>query len=160
MSVRDTLARRKPREVRHPIWVADPTAAAARLEEARARLLLAGIGKSEDDELVQRLQAEVDEARAALDACKEELVFVGLLPVAYEKLLQAHPRKDGAHPDDVYDEETFIPALLAACCQDSDLTAEEWAAELATLQAGEKSELTAAVMDANLTTWSAAIPKG
>jgi len=159
MGARDTLGRRRRRETRHPIWIADPTAAGARLQEAKGRLLLAGIGKEAGDPVIAALEAERDAAQAEVDACREWLVFVGLTPKEYEELLQAHPAPEGSHPDDVYNADTFIPALLAACCEDSDLTAEDWAGELQALNDAERTELTEAVMEANLTTWSSAIPK-
>jgi len=160
MGARDALARRRVRESRHPVWIADPTQARRELEDAKAALTLAHVGRIPEEEHLTALQERVAQAQAALDACCEWLVFHGLQADEFEALVQEHPPGEDADPDDAYDEATFVPALLAACCQDSDLTAEEWAEELAGHNPAERRELIDAVMEANTRTWSSSLPKG
>lgn len=159
MSAREALAARKPRVVKHAVWVEDPSEPAARLQDAKARLLMSGIGKSQDDPIVVQAQAHVDEAQAEVDACRHWLVFHGLRGDKLERLIAEHPAPADAPKGDVYDKVTFFPALLEACTQDSDLTAEEWAEHMASLAEVERKELTDDVWSANTTTWSESVPK-
>lgn len=160
MSAREALSRRRVRESRHPVWTADPTQARRDLEDAKAAFTLAFVGKVPEEDHVAALSERIAQAQGALDACCEWLVFHGLDSVSFEELVQAHPPAEDANLEDAYDEATFVPALIAACCQDSDLTADEWAAELAGLNPAERRELIDAVMEANTRTWSSALPKG
>jgi len=67
------------------------------------------------------LQERIDEARQRVREASVEFRFRALGHRAYSNLLAAHPA-----PEDVkepYDAGTFLPALLAACCIDPELSA-------------------------------------
>lgn len=130
-SLREALAAKRVREAVYPIAVADDTEARARLAEAQRQKLLAGVGgKDDDDAAVKRAQRAVEEAQAAVDACYYPLRLRGIGRSELEALHAAHPAPPDTDPDVTINIRTFRPALIAACAVDSDLTAEEWAAEL------------------------------
>lgn len=130
-SLREALAAKRVRETVYPLAVADDTEARARLEEAKRRRLIVGVGKPDDDPAVVEAQAAVDAAQAEVDACYYPLRLRGIPPADLEALIAAHPPKPGAPEDAMWDKDSLLPHLVAACAVDSDLTAEEWAAEFA-----------------------------
>lgn len=130
-NLRDALAAKRVRELVYPLAVADDTQARKRLEEARARRVLAGVGKTVDEEDVKAAQAAEDQAQAEVDACYYQLRLRGVSAADMEALRASCPPPPDADEDVTFDVEAFRPALVAACAVDSDLSAEEWAAELA-----------------------------
>lgn len=155
-------SKRTPRAVRTDYWrraIADPTEAAQELEEARGRLVLAGVGGG-DEEILAKLRADVTVAQAKVDQCFEKIRFHALRGDRFEELLGEHPpteeeeKKDLSHHD-----ATFLPALLEECC-DNGWTLEDWNDELAELSVGERNELRQLVTHLNTRSWSSQIPKG
>ena len=69
-------------------------------------------------------------AQAALDACTWRIRFQSIPSEAFTALLELHPRTPEQPSTHQWDPVTFQPALVAACAVDSDLTEQEWAAEL------------------------------
>lgn len=138
MSLRDKLATRGLPETTHPIRtgrVADVKAARERLDEA-IRLRDKALGIDE------RLEQEVRDARAALDALYEDVVVRALPPAQFEALVAEHPPTDEQADEGLtWDPATFVPALLAACV-DLPWSAEEWA-ELCTAGPLALGEITA-----------------
>lgn len=160
-------SKRTPRVTRHDYWrrpVADPTEALEQLHEARGRLTLAGIGGDASDPdraaMLKRLAEDVNAAQAKVDACFEKVRLNALRGDRFEALLAEHPptpedeEKDLSHHD-----ATFLPALLAECC-DNGWGLEEWVEELAEMTAGERRELRETVTHLNTRSWAAQIPKG
>jgi hypothetical protein len=85
-----------------------------------------------DDENVRTKALEVlEKAQADRDACFHRIWFRSLGHNEFDALVALHPAQDHQDGDLPWDPHTFDFALLAACTVDSDLTAEEWAAELA-----------------------------
>jgi len=138
VSLRDKLDARGLPETTHPIRtgrVADVKAARERLDEA-IRLRDKALGIDE------RLEQEVRDARAALDALYEDVVVRALPPVDYEALVAEHPATDEQADDGLlWNPDTFVPALLAACV-DLPWSAEEWV-ELCTAGPLALGEITA-----------------
>lgn len=161
-------SRRTPRVMRTDYWrrpIADPTDALAELNEARARLVMAGIGDHSNAdadahlEMLKRLQGTVDEKKAAVDACFEKIRFTALRGDQFEELMAEHPPtveddENGlAHHD-----ATFLPALAAACA-DNGWTVDDWVEEIAELSAGDRHDLRETVTHLNTRSWSSQVPK-
>jgi hypothetical protein len=155
--------RRTPRAVRTDVWrrpIADPSEAAAALDEARGRLVLASIGVDVDPAALAPLEEAVRTAQAAVDACFEEITLHALPGAQFEALMAEHPPAEAdVEKELVHNDETFLPALLAACCENGWLE-EDWVEEIAELSVGERSELREIVTHVNTRTWSQQIPKG
>jgi hypothetical protein len=92
-------------------------AAAARLAELRAELdqlgpwLPSSLGETNPG---AALADQNTQAHAAAEVATVEFRFRALGHHEFSDLLAAHPSASGA--SDLYDAETFLPALLAACC--------------------------------------------
>jgi hypothetical protein len=130
VNLREALAAKRVREAVYPLAVEDDAEPRKRLEEARARRILAGIGKDPEEEALAAARAEEAAAQADVDACYHPLRLRGLSAADMEALRQACPPKPGEADGDEFDEDLFRPGLIAACAVDSDLSAEEWAEEL------------------------------
>lgn len=161
MSIREALARKRVRRATYMLPVGDATAAEERLAEARQALVLAGIGKDDTDPARAKAQAKVDECQAAVDACYIPLVFQGIPAADFEALVAAHPSKSD-DPDDMWDKDGLAPDLVAACLTDSDMTADEWRAELASERwtRGDVDQLFLTAMSVNVKASGQALGKG
>lgn len=126
-----------------------------------ARQLQAATLLQEDPEVRERAQRLLDEALAARGECFHRIWFRGLGHTEFDALVALHPptdEQDGAS----WNSETFIPGLLAACVVDGDLTAEEWAAELADetrWSASERRAVISMALAAQRQTMADAVPK-
>lgn len=129
-SLRSALAAKRVREAVYPIQTADDTVARENLAEAKQRRLLAGVGKDSTTEQVAEAEKAVQVAQAAVDACYYQLRLRGISAADLEALINAHPPKPDAEDGSSWDEDGLMPALVAACTVDSDLSADEWADEL------------------------------
>jgi hypothetical protein len=146
---RDRLLARPRPSFPFPIRVADPAEARQQLQqveqETRQAVLRHDKGTPEYEAAKQRL---VD-AKAEVDACYETVILTAMPPAAYEQLKAEHPPtagqvtqagQDGDPPPDA-NVDTFVPAVLAAGC-DNGMTAVDWAAFLAErCSDGERQEL-------------------
>lgn len=111
MSLKNRLASAKPRTATHRLRIEDDATPRGDLAAARA---------SGD-------QDRIGAAHAVLDACYETIELVAIPPADWEALVGEHPpteerRKQGAWCDPA----TFLPAALAACVKDDELTEEDW----------------------------------
>lgn len=70
-----------------------------------------------------RLQAELDELKAHATQLGETFTFRELPRPTFRRLIEQHPSDDKTLR---WDEDTFAPALLAACCVSHDFTVEQW----------------------------------
>lgn len=102
-------------------------------------------------------------AQAVVDACYETLTITALPPVEMEALLAAHPATDEQRAKDktVFNQDTFVPALLAACI-DSDVTEADWADYVSkgAMTTGEVNALFAAAWEINYRDPSPSLPFG
>jgi hypothetical protein len=155
--------KRTPRAVRTDYWrrpIADPTEAAAELEEARGRLVLAGVGGRGDEDVMAKLKADVATAQAKVDQCFEKIRLHALTGAQFEELLGEHPPTEADEAKDLaHHDATFLPALLTACC-DNGWGLDDWNDELVELSVGERNELRQIVTHLNTRSWSSQIPKG
>jgi Asp-tRNA(Asn)/Glu-tRNA(Gln) amidotransferase A subunit family amidase len=158
MSLRDALKAKQRRTTYYDLLISDPSEAEKVVEEAEGTLRLALLRNSDD----------VEDCRAAVTAAQERLrehvhriTFVNLPPDEFEELVAAHPPGKDQKKDDEW-HPSFRAALVAACAVDSDLSEDEWAAELKSERWNEadRSAIFAAALSANVTPRSVTIPKG
>jgi hypothetical protein len=153
MGLKDRLAARKRPSTSYSLRVDDDTA--ARAELAAAQQYRSPTGSSD--------AGRVAAAQAAVDACYEQLIITALPPVEMEALLAAHPATDAQRAKDkaVFNSDTFVAALLAACI-DSDVTEADWHEYTTTgsMSTGETNALFAAAWEINYRDPSPSIPKG
>lgn len=110
MSLRERLAARARPTASFHLRVDDDTSAQADLVAAQA------VG------LPERITA----AQAAVEACYERLELSALPPADMEALLEAHPPTPDQPGNTMFNQATFVPALIAACV-DSDMGEDDWA---------------------------------
>jgi L-asparaginase II len=117
--------------------VTDASEAESELTEAEMALTLTE-RRGEDAEAAK---ARVEAARAAVDECYEVLTVTALPPADLEALIAAHP-PTGEQKDAVYNQDTFRPALFAACVE-GDMTEQDWAqwCTKGPVSLGERNEL-------------------
>ena len=155
-SLREALAAKRVREATFPVAIADPQPAEQALLEAKQRLVYAGIGKTDPEE-TKAAEESFEKAAADLEACFYRMQLHALPPSDYEALRDEHTNEAG----DV-DLGSFLPALVAVSVVDGNLTAEEWAVELASDRwtSGDKQDLLRRLVDLNAKPISAGLPKG
>jgi hypothetical protein len=71
-----------------------------------------------------RLRKQLDELRVQAQDAAVDFTFRELSRPDYRDLIADHPSEDDKLR---WDEDTFAPALLAACCISHDYTADQWA---------------------------------
>ena len=103
-------------------------------------------------------------ARAEVDGCYEQIVLRAMPPADYERLIAAHPPTDEQRgKGEIWDPDSFRPALLAACA-DGDMTEQDWVAFLAEhVSAAERQGLYVAALAVNeqeRVAESVSVPKG
>lgn len=143
------------------VIVEDEVADAAELNLAGAERDLRRAKVGDDEDEIAVAEAALEQARAAVKACYDTLTFRALPSHEFEALISAHePSKEQQKKGDQWNTDTFSPALLAACCVDSDLSEEEWAEELASWSVADRNAIFSAALSANVTARSITIPKG
>jgi hypothetical protein len=131
--LRDALNRKRVTRTYYDM----PIAGTEEIDAARTALDRAGqvavaTLMSDDEDIRSRGDAALAEAREGLAECFHRIWFRPIGLSEFDALTSEHPpttaqRKEG-HP---WNPDTFIFALLAVSAEDSDLSEEEWAAELA-----------------------------
>ncbi len=156
MGVRDVLAAKRVRETHYMLPVADTAEAERRFEDAWRVLLSAQQAGKAEPKTIARLERAVDKAREAYQACFHKLSFRPMDPAEFDALLSEHTN------DEDVDWHALAPPLLAACTVDSDLSAEEWAAELASgrWSSADVMGVARAAFDANGRAYTVGVPKG
>lgn len=114
-----------------------------------------------DDTDIATAEQAVELARQQVRACYDTLQFRSLPSHEFEALISAHEptkqqQKDGAQ----WNNDTFSPALLAACTVDSDLSEADWAEELTSWSVADRNAIFTAALSANVTARSLTLPKG
>lgn len=158
------LAQRKLPTLSYPLLVDDPGQATAAWQDTAAAARQIMLRHDPGSPECAAAQADVDAARAAVDACYATITLTALEPAAFEQLLDAHPpTKDQADADEAYNVDTFRPALLAVCATPRR-TPGDWEQFLASrLSHGERQGLWVACLAINQSTRpveSVALPKG
>lgn len=120
MTLRDRLAAKTRRRCVVPVPVTDPGPARAQLERALTALAAAS-GMHELEGAVDALQADVEAAQEAVDACTVDVLLQAPPAVEAERLLSAYLDDEG-----IPDYAACLPELLAACCVDETLQDADW----------------------------------
>lgn len=173
-TLREQLARKRAHSthITFPLGE-DGERAKAKLEEAeRDRALAVALGRK-DDGAIRQAERRVKAAQKAYEQVSLTIRFRGLTEEERDALMSAHPATDeqitkwqqnGGKEEEKphFDLRTFLPAALAVCALDSDLSEEEWAAELASDRwtAGEQSALASAVLHATYDAPAPGLGKG
>lgn len=130
-----------------------------------ARQLLASTLIHDDPNVRAKAEKTHAAAQAERDACFHRIEFRGLGYTEFDALVGLHPAtpaqaKDPKHV--AWNPETFNAALLEAATVDSDLTAQDWAEELADEDrwpAPDRSRLINTCLQAQRQTMADAVPK-
>lgn len=150
-SLRERLTARERPSLPVRLLVDDPTEAIAALQHAQAmqRQVVVRDEHADPDEL-QRVDAAVQAAQEAVEACYVTVTVKALRPDDYEALQAAHPPTlEQVADGQVCNPATFRPALLAACA-DGDMTEDDWVAFLAErVSAAERQGLYVAALAVN-----------
>jgi hypothetical protein len=176
MSLRDDLARKRARRVEVKFALgAEGARAEADLGEARQALQFAQLTGNAD--AITKAKNWISRAERTFEKHSMRIVIRGLDEEARDALASAHPataeqmaedsamikaKKMSADDRRTLNKETWLPAALALTVVDSDITEEEWAAELADDQkwaAGEKQALFVAIVSATNEGPAPGIPK-
>jgi hypothetical protein len=114
-----------------------------------------------DESEIAAAEAALEQAKEQVRACYDSLTFRALPSHEFEALISAHePTKEQQKEGAQWNNDTFSPALLAACCVDSDLSEDEWAEELASWSVADRNAIFSAALSANVTARSLTLPKG
>lgn len=161
--LREALAAKTNLRTYHdiPVRPAEDIAAAQRKLEV-ARQLQAATMLSEDEDVRAKSARVIEEMQAERDACFHRIWFRSLGHNEFDALVALHPAPEGQDDDTPWDTRTFEYALLAACVVDGDLTADDWATELADEQrwsGPDKRRMIAMAFAAQRQTMADAVPK-
>lgn len=165
------MSRRKPKFLgksrrnveTYDVPIGDPVEAAAALKavsEARAALFVLR-RSSGTPEQVADAEAALKVAEAATAEFRDRVTFTALPSAQYEALINANPVPDfsdaNPRPDGWY-----WPLFdhVAAACGDVEMSAEQWAAEVASWGAADQSAFTQLLRRLHETAANAALPKG
>jgi hypothetical protein len=129
--LRDALSRKRRPSRTYRMLLTDPQEAQTALEEAQAQARIVFLRQEAGSPDREAAEAEVLAAKRKLEACWHKVVLRGISAQRFTDLVAKHPpTRDGKLDGDQWNPETFQPALIAACAEDSDMTEQEWAAEL------------------------------
>ncbi|CAM5681243.1 MULTISPECIES: hypothetical protein [Streptomyces] len=146
--ITEIIKRAKPREKTVPLYLAGDEAA----EVERLEAELAGLsGTWQPDSLGakhpgEKLAKQIAAARERLKKSKVDFRLRSLGRLAYSDLVAAHPSKD---KNQLWDPATFPQALLAECCIEPVMSAEQVAELFEVLNEGQRTELCQAAYDVN-----------
>jgi hypothetical protein len=182
IGLRAALEKKQTRRTYYDIPLVDSELAQQRattVQEAKNTKMAAEylLVRTQDEERHAEVKAAVEQAQREVDAAEAELAnsfyrlwFRSLPESDFEALVAAHPpseeqqqkAKEEDDPAPSWDDETFPFALLAACCEEEDLSAEEWREELARdrWSRADKREIISRVYDANMRSFNEALSFG
>lgn len=169
-SLREQLARKRAHttSLTFPLGEQGEQAKAELDAAENAERLASIVAKGEDaEQAVKRAEERTKKARRAYEKHSVTIRFRGLTEEERDALMSAHPPAEDQSdkPEDeqeTVNRRTFLPAALAVCALDSDLSEEDWAAELGSDRwtAGEKASLLTAVITATNAQPSPGVGKG
>lgn len=161
MNLREALASKRSQQTHYDIVVGESAEHEVALQAATADLRHATL--REDQPAIDAARVSLEEARAALQACLHRVHFTNLEPDVFEALIGTHqPTKAQREAGDRWNDSTFRPALIAACAVESDMTEEDWVAELSSKRwsHADREEIFGAALAANVVPRSLSVPKG
>lgn len=141
----------------------------ARGMAAAGEFLKAKNGNTEEIErTVEAAKVAAEQLQAKFDACFYIVRFRPLPADDFDALVQLHPPKEGeiseaqqaGEEPPLWHDATFYPDLLERCAVNSELTAEEWALELASWSRAERKEVQAKALEANVRGFGTALSFG
>lgn len=161
MNLREQLAKKRARTTTETFPIGDEgEKAAKRLTDAEQALTMLKMLKAKNQDVdLSKAEAEYEAAVADYREHSLTLTFRGLSPDEVDALRDEFTPADG----EKVDTKAYTAALLAASVVDSDLTAEEWTAELyesGRWSDGEVVKLRHAAQDAYSESPAPGIPKG
>lgn len=148
--ITELLAGATPRELPVPVCL-DGQAAAEAAELAEQLEHAAGWQPASlaDAHPGTQLAADLEVARARVAAATITVRLRALGHRAFSELLAAHPAPAGSPSAQRYDPATFEPALIAACAVEPQLTAEQVALLLDSVNTGTAEQLIDAALRVN-----------
>lgn len=120
-TVDDILANRKPKRWKVPILMDGDVEAA--LADIETEIQTARLTEARGGDLTSAVPALTERLRQLQTAARDATVVFEFVPIPerdFEALLGAHPPKPD-QPDDLYNEDTFPPVLVAAACVSHDI---------------------------------------
>jgi hypothetical protein len=132
---------------------------------AAAEALLMRESNEETRTALEQARSAAGKAQEEVNACFHRITFRGLPEKEFDALVQLYPptneaiekAKEDGDEMPLFDEETFYPALLEHCAQDSELSAAEWREELQTWTRAERRDIRAKAMEANVRSYATAL---
>lgn len=143
---RDRLLARPRPSFPYPVRVDDPAEARQKLQKVQQETRQAKLRHDKGSEEYEAAEQRLADAQAEVDACYETVAITAMHPAEYEQLKADHPPTEaqlaeGGDPPPDVNVDTFVPAVLAAGC-DNGMTAEDWATFLGgRCSDGERQEL-------------------
>lgn len=159
-SIRDKLRSKQRRSTVYPLAVADTSEAEHAAQQARMAYHRAVVQHETDDHPeVAAAQQRLNEAERAEAECYEYVTVRALPADDFEALADAHSPQNGDGESASWHEETFRPALLAACVE-SDMTEDDWASFFKEAGSyGDQSGIFTVALQVNTRTPSPSVPK-
>jgi hypothetical protein len=162
--LREALAKKTTLRTHFDISIVDSEEVeAAQRSVTVAQQLVAATLLHDDPAVRARADKALADARATRDACFHRIWFRGLPLEEFDALVALHPPTEEQHREKwIWNPDTFNYALLAECAVDSDLTAEEWAEELADgdrWTRADRTKIISTCLAANQQTMADAVPK-
>lgn len=114
-TIDDIIAKRKPRT--KTVWIALDADLLARMEELERQIRIEERVDERENRppVAPRLKAELDALHSRENESAQPFTFQQLPRREYRTLLDAHPSDN---PQKAWDDDTFAPALIAACAID------------------------------------------
>lgn len=113
---------------------------------------------------IEKANAAHEKAKADLEQCFHQIVFRGMPEDEFDLMVAAYdPTEKELDEAKAKGEEQpmfgrrIYPHLLERCAQDSELSAAEWAEELAGWEKGDRREVEAKVLEANVRSFATAL---
>lgn len=146
--INEILKRAKPREKTVPICLAgDELAEIERLEQELANLPASwradSLAAKDPGEAIRK---KIETVKARMRKAEVPFRLRALGDKAWSDLVAAHPSKN---KHEAWDPETFPKALLAVCCVDPVMTADQVGELFEVLNMGQREELCQAAYDVN-----------
>lgn len=153
MSIKDALLNRELPSIMYPFEIKDPTELTRQLSAAESTandILRSGKKTTAKYKTAKR---DMEAIAKAIESCFVKIKITSLPADEYDALIDAHPptaeqKAEDGEGDTLWNEDTFRPALLAACT-DEGMTADDWSAALKKMSKGERRSIWVAVLTLN-----------